>query len=113
MADEGKKATRAELAEAVHELRDEVARLRAEQAAHHCHGHACGHVHCNWGHCGCWTWHGYSYSYPTVPPCTTGGTVTTSGTLNVTAFSGESFSVPAVTSLAAGPSQTVTLGYVN
>jgi hypothetical protein len=38
MAD--RKITRAELAEAVRELREEVARLRAEQA-HACH---CGHV---------------------------------------------------------------------
>jgi hypothetical protein len=38
------KVTRAELAEAVRELREEVARLRAEQGAHACHACHCGHV---------------------------------------------------------------------
>jgi hypothetical protein len=57
------KTTKAELAEAVRELREEVARLRAERTVHSCHGHGlcCSHIHCNWGHCGCWTTH-YSYT---------------------------------------------------
>jgi len=72
------KVTRAELAEAVRELREEVARLRAERAAHACHGHGlcCSHVHCNWGHCWCSTFH--SYTYPL-----TGGSVPWYGTVTV------------------------------
>jgi hypothetical protein len=65
------KVTRAELAGAVRELREEVARLRAERELRHCYG-----VHCNWGHCGCFTWHGYS------------GTVTYPHTFTVTSIGG-------------------------
>ena len=43
---------------------EQVAKLRQELAAgrtaQHCHG--CSHVHCNWGHCGCFTMHYYSTS---------------------------------------------------
>ena len=46
------KPTRTELAEAVRELRAEVAALRAERAGHHCHG------------CGCAGW---AYFYPLTP----------------------------------------------
>ena len=62
------KATRAELAEAVRELREEVARLRAERAAHTCHGHALcfSHHHCNWGHCNCWITHAYYTTLPNI-----------------------------------------------
>lgn len=45
------KPTRTELAEAVRELRAEVAALRAEHAVHHCHG--------------CWPWS--YYPYPLTP----------------------------------------------
>jgi hypothetical protein len=51
------KITKAELAEAVRELREEITKLRAE---HHCHNTCCWHTHCNWGHCGCLTFH-FSY----------------------------------------------------
>ena len=73
------KVTRAELAEAVRELREEVARLRAERTAHACHGHSlcCSHVHCNWGHCGCFTVHGYgsTWTYPSTFTVSSGGNV--------------------------------------
>ena len=34
-----------EVADTLRELRAEVEKLRAERAAHHCHGCACTHVH--------------------------------------------------------------------
>jgi hypothetical protein len=61
-----------EVADVVRDLRAEVERLRAEKAApvpvpvpcvHVCH---CVLHHCNWGHCGCWTFHSYGY-VPTYP----------------------------------------------
>lgn len=86
------KTTKAELAEAVRELREEVARLRAERPVHHCHS-ACLHAHCNWGHCGCFTWHGYgttTLQYPATVtlPNVTYGTVTTNTAAFVGAASG-------------------------
>src|ERR1700732_4259406 len=62
------KTTKAELAEAVRELREEVARLRAER--HTWHGHALchSHIHCNWGHCGCFTVHSSYYPLPGCAP---------------------------------------------
>jgi hypothetical protein len=97
------KTTKAELAEAVRELREEVARLRAERTAHTCHGHGlcCSHVHCNHGHCGCFTWH---YSYTNVAagaPLLVTYTVTNGGT-NV------SVAPWATTNVAAGCNPAVT-----
>ena len=59
-----------EVAEAVRELRAEVEKLRAERETHHCHSACCAVHHCNCGHCGCWTFHGYTIgaAQPYVPP---------------------------------------------
>ena len=55
-----------EVAEALRDLRAEVEKLRAERAAHSCHGHCCSHGHCNWGHCGCWITHSFTTMLPNV-----------------------------------------------
>jgi hypothetical protein len=66
------KSTRTELAEAVRELRAEVAAFRAERAAHHCHG------------CGCRAWS--YYPYPLTPqPYPVPYTVTCDTPLNLCA----------------------------
>lgn len=72
------KTTKAELAEAVRELREEVAALRAERETHHCLSLCGSHVHCAWGHCGCFSVHGY-YPFPSVWY----GTVANSGNLTM------------------------------
>ena len=107
------KVTRAELAEAVRELREEVARLRAGQHVHACHGSPCcvaamSHAHCNWGHCWCYTFHAQFQAYP-LPGCAGGamplvytgyvGSVGTSEPLNVSAgFTSVAAGVPQVAS---------------
>lgn len=63
----------AELARTVDGLRQELALSRA---GHACHGSPCcvatmSHVHCNWGHCWCYTVHVYYQAYP-VPGCAGG-----------------------------------------
>jgi hypothetical protein len=84
-----------EVAEEVRKLRAEVEALRATRELHHCHGLCCTHVHCNWGHCNCWTVH-----YP-VP-----GTVTSPVWItNVGSTSAGSIDC---TSVAAGVPQIVT-----
>jgi len=93
MADKDLREEVAELAAAVRDLRDrevadelrslraEVERLRAEHTAPACHGHCCVHVHCNWGHCGCFTVHSYAIGpQPYVYPQVWYGTVTSGGT---------------------------------
>jgi hypothetical protein len=81
------KVSRAELAEAVRELRAEVASLRAERALHHCHG------------CGCAGW-AYLYPYPLTPQpyvmpyqitCETPPNVITTGTSTVSGTSAQYF----------------------
>lgn len=61
-----KDAEKRRLRDEVAALAEQVAGLRAELAAagQHCHGsHQCfalmSHPHCNWGHCWCYTFHGY------------------------------------------------------
>jgi hypothetical protein len=84
----------AELAEAVRELRDrevadtlrdlraEVAQLRAERTAHHCHGCSCTHFH----------WQPYTWTLPgtvTHPNYTvTSGTSTAAGTATTVSLTG-------------------------
>ena len=79
-----------EVADELRSLRAEVEKLRAEREAHTCHGHAvcCSHVHCNWGHCGCFTVHGYTF-----------GTVTYPSTWTVTTTNAASGYNPATTTL--------------
>ena len=92
-----------EVAEAVRELRAEVEKLRAERAAHTCHGSCCSHVHCNHGHCGCFTVH-YGYSYTNVAA---GGALP----LTYTVTSGTNISIApwATTNVAAGCNPAVTV----
>ena len=90
-----------EVADELRSLRAEVEKLRAERAAHTCHGSCCSHVHCNHGHCGCFTWHGYGSTTVTYPQTFTvsagGGNVSGSGW--VSAGSGYN---PSITTLGTG-----------
>jgi hypothetical protein len=89
-----------DVAEALRDLRAEVEKLRAERAAHTCHScHGCTgmHIHCNWGHCGCWTVHSYS---PYVQTPAWYGTVTAGG----------SYSTVTTTNAASGYNPTLSLG---
>lgn len=90
MADKSVREELAELTEAVRGLRDrevadelaslraEVEKLRAERAAHHCHGCACTHVH----------WHTYPNTWTIPGTVTYPNYVVTSGTSTATATSG-------------------------
>lgn len=116
MADEGKKPTRAELAEAVRELREEMAAIRAERNAHLCYGLTCAaHAHCNRGHCNCWTWHSDVYTVPGCAPAYPTVTYWTnvnggSATLTGNSPDGSMVTITGKTSVAAGVPTVMTLG---
>jgi hypothetical protein len=119
MTDKSVRNELAELTEAVRELRDrevagelrslraEVEKLRAERVSHHCHG---SQWHCNWGHCGCFTFHSYTATYPNTltvtcgtPSIVTYGGTSTATTTNLSGYmSVASGYNPAITTLGTG-----------